>query len=244
MKTSALLAIAAFALPVTFVGFLCLASSAGAQPDDLVVFADSGQRAIYCSYEENETGSYPDIVYVNTSKGNFILDVLFPELKDYDLFKTLKPGTPIDFSYSVLYAYDESGEGMMTYTGVTEINPTGVVRDTNDCQNFNRREGVIYSVDKAAGHFCGFKSGTDVTPDTVSIKTSNGVFSVIPKMDRLEKMKALSELALGTPLTFDMKIEDSDKSNDSRNRLPPIVTLSRFEASGEPVDGACPATAQ
>ncbi|MDR1038421.1 MAG: hypothetical protein LBT40_18185 [Deltaproteobacteria bacterium] len=216
---------------------VALAPPALAQPDELVVFEDSGQTATYCSFYENESGDGPSMVNVKTPKGDSGLFVFFQEVKDFDIFKTLKPGTPINFSYRVVYFFDESGGGMMAYTGVTEINPAGGAADASACQYFNESATDEYSADKVTGHFCGYKAGTGGAADTVSIKTGKGIYDVAPRLDGLEKMKTLSETALGTPLAYDMSVVKSDSS-------PPVIALSSYEATGDPVAGACPAARQ
>ncbi|MDR1038422.1 MAG: hypothetical protein LBT40_18190 [Deltaproteobacteria bacterium] len=208
-----------------------------AQPEELVVFEDTGQTATYCSYYESETGDNPDVVYIRTPKGDMGLSTFFPELKDFDLFKTLKPGTPINFSYMVVYIFNESGGGMYPYVGASEIKQAGGPVDASACQYFDENATIEYSADKVTGHFCGYKAGTGGAADTVSIKTGKGVYDVTPRMDGLEKMKTLSETAVGTPLSYNMQVVKFDDS-------PPIVVLSSYDTTGEPVAGACPAAAK
>ncbi|MDR1081642.1 MAG: hypothetical protein LBQ79_11975 [Deltaproteobacteria bacterium] len=236
MKTF-ILTFSAFLMAATVM--LVRAPALPAQPEPLVVFEDTGLTGTFCGYEESESGDNPPTMTLKTEKGTFEFFTLFPEVSDYEKAEALRAGTPVSFSVRILYAYAELEGGMTTLVGVSSIRASGGTGDASACRFLADRQYSSFAADKLAGHFCGYVPGTGGAPDKVSVKTGKGIYGLAPRLDGLEKLKALSDLAPGTPVTYDMAFRTSPDGDGPAG--PPVATLSNFSVVGDPVPEACTA---
>ncbi|MDR1038424.1 MAG: hypothetical protein LBT40_18200 [Deltaproteobacteria bacterium] len=246
MRFNNLIAIVAFAFSAALSAIFAFSPTAGAQfPEPLIVFEDSGRTGTFCSYGVSEDlMENPYIAIVRTGNGAYYFYPRGLNEAGIESLKAINPGTPVRFSYIVEYYLEEISGEMVTYVGLTGITETGPAGDATVCRNLEDIQTNAYAADKVPGHFCGFKPGTVSSAGTVSIMTGKGIFAVTPKLQAPDKLEALSGLAPGTPIDYDMEVEivmvPSDKAPDS----PPTVFLSGYETAGEPVSGTCSASAQ
>ncbi|MDR1037365.1 MAG: hypothetical protein LBT40_12600 [Deltaproteobacteria bacterium] len=234
-----------FTVLATVVLLAATAPSALAQPEPLTVFEDSGLSGIYCSYEASESGDNPDTISLVNTKGAVWLFSFLPTMTDLERVSSMRPGTPVTFSFTTIYSWDESGGRMSGFNGVTEmVAVSGGKTDASVCNNVQEMYGN-FSVDKTSGNFCDYNAGTGGTPDTVSIRNGKGLYRVVPRLDVLDKMKALSELEPGTPISYAMTIVyGPDNEESGGETAPPSAVMSAYEVTGTPVSGACEATSK
>jgi hypothetical protein len=222
---------------------LVCAPALPAQPEPLTVFEDTGLTGTFCETDEG-SGDNPPAIFLKTDKGFFQLSSFILEMADYEKMIALKPGTPVIFDISVIYAFNESGGGMFTYTGIPVIRATGGASNASVCRQPGEPQALGFSADKAAGHFCGFVPGTGDVPDKVSVKNGKGIYSLTPRINGLEKLKALSDLAPGTPITYDATVVISDDGDAPGFKTPPVIAISNYTVAGDPVQGICGPAAQ
>jgi hypothetical protein len=223
---------------------LSLPHSALAQPEPFIVIEDSGHAGIFCSYDWSESGDSGPMITFLTDKGAFSLYDMLPVVSDSENLSKLRDGTHFDFSYRILYAYSELDGGMVTISGITEVKPAEGGRDTSACMGLEPYQSFEYAADKVPGYFCGYTPGRGGAADTVTIRTAKGLYGFRPRLDSFETMKTLSELSQGTPINYDMKFERPEETDGAAFSPPPVVTLSGFSTSGEPMEGACNAIAK
>ncbi|MDR1081643.1 MAG: hypothetical protein LBQ79_11980 [Deltaproteobacteria bacterium] len=235
MKTF-MITISAFLMAAA--NMLARAPDLRAQPEPLVVFEDTGLTGTFCGFDEG-SGEYAPTMIVRIGKGTFQLDPLFQEVSDYEKAEALRAGTPVTFSVRIIYAFDELQYEMITLVGVSAVQASEGAADASSCRDLGDRQYSSFAADRVAGHFCGYVPGTGGTPDKVSVKTGKGIFGLAPILEDLKKLKALSDLAPGTPVTYDMALVTSPDGDGPAG--PPVATLSNFSVTGDPVPGACTA---
>ncbi|MDR1081644.1 MAG: hypothetical protein LBQ79_11985 [Deltaproteobacteria bacterium] len=214
-----------------------------AQPEPVTVFADSGLSGIFCSYDISESGDCPDTLSLatSTSKRSFIF---FNGMDtDHGLRKlgTVTGGMHVTFSLEADYAYHKSADAMFTFIMIKDIEQVpGTQADYSVCMSDGESSYGSFEAEMLSGHFCGYTPGTaGHDSGTAAMKTADGIYSMTPRLDGMEKLRSLSLLALGTPVNYSLEIRRNIDSNSGKETSPPIAEMTSFERTGQPVPDVC-----
>jgi hypothetical protein len=222
---------------------LAAATEATAQPEPLLIFRDTNQTAIFCKFESSETGDNPDTIDLRSpGKGQFLFNPWFQESGLFSRISRMRPGTPLSFKMSIIYFYlspEIGGNGGMEtrYMLETFSSIEGQQQNSAICSSKNISYGEFAS--SASGHFCGYEAGAEgKDAELVSIMTGVNIYSFKPRLDIVRKHGPLTQLAIGTPISYDMMIFKNIGAN-SMETSPPTLAITDFESAGNPVPEAC-----
>jgi hypothetical protein len=118
LQRTANLVIIAMAL---LIGFITI-TQAQAQPDPPQTLATAkDEEGVFCGFEESESGDSPDTITVQVGPETYYLSVGVETQEEYDQLVGLDIGSPIEYDFSVINYYNESGGERETYVFIKKL---------------------------------------------------------------------------------------------------------------------------